>query len=189
MSIRRFIQRLFSIGSERDPDSKEQRYDDVKIVSAVDGTVIKGHDAVKAYFEREKQLQEAYGSSIAFQVYRMNLKANTIKELQGEMLAEIKVDGEFVSGNDTVAVVKTKVRSLLEKEDRSSRERETQPDINIEQEDHITLFFNNRPMQDDTLFYADNFIMLPAWVQVSLHSCEFGKVLEIVAKLRNHGQG
>ncbi|UCC99266.1 MAG: hypothetical protein JSW66_05135 [Phycisphaerales bacterium] len=74
MSIRRFIQRLFSIGSERHPDRKERRYDDVQIVSAVDGTVIKGHDSAKAYFEREKQLYEAYGSTIIFQVYRMNLR-------------------------------------------------------------------------------------------------------------------
>ncbi len=189
MSIRRLIQRIFSIGSRRHPDSKEQRYDKVQIVNAVDGTVIKGHDAVKAHFEREKQMHEEHGSSIIFQVYRLNLRANTIKELQGERLAEIKVDGEFVSGNDTVAAVKIKVRPLLEKEAQTSRERESRPDLYIEQADHITLFFNGRPMQDDTLFYADNFIMLPAWVQVFLHSCEFDKVVELAAKLRNHGQG
>ena len=158
-------------------------------MNATDGTVIKGHDAVKAHFERERQMYEEYGSSIIFQVYRMNLRANTIKELQGEMLAEIKVDGEFASGNDTVAAVKAKVRPLLEKEARLSRERGAGPDLHIEQADHITLFFNGRPMQDDMLFYAGHFIMLPAWVQVFLHGCEFGEVVELIAKLRNHGQG
>jgi hypothetical protein len=189
MSLRRLIHQLFSIGSGRHPDSKEKRYDDVQIVNPTDGTVIKGHDAVKAHFEREKQMYETHGSSIILQVYRMNLRANTVKELQGEKLAEIKVDGGFVSVSDTVAAVKTKVRPLLEKEARLSRERGAQPDFHIEQADHITLFFDGRPMRDDTLFYADNFIMLPAWVQVFLHGCEYGKVAELAAKLRNHGRG
>ena len=70
-----------------------------------------------------------------------------------------------------------------------ARERGSQPGLNIEQADHITLVFNGRPMQNDTLFYADNFIMLPAWVQVFLHDCEFGKVVELATKLRNHGRG
>ena len=120
MSIRRLFQKLFSIGPRRHPDSKEQRYDDVQIVNVADGTVIEGHDAVKAHLEREKRMHEAYGSSIIFQVYRMNLRAKTVKELQGEKVAEVKVDGGFVSGSDTVAAVKTKVRPLLEKEARLS---------------------------------------------------------------------
>jgi hypothetical protein len=188
MSLRRFIHRIFSIGPRRHADSEEKRYDDVQIVNPVDDTVIKGHDAVKAYFERERQLHRDHGSSIIFQMYRMNLKANTVKELQGEKLAEIKVDGEFVSEDETVAVVKTKLRTL-EKEARLSCERGAQPDFYIEQADHITFFFNGRPMQDDTLFYADNFIMLPAWVPVLLHGCEFKEVAELAARLRNHEPG
>jgi hypothetical protein len=188
MSIRRFIQQLFSTGSRRDPGNKEQRYNNVEIVNAADGTVIRGHDAIKAHFEREKQMHEEYGSSIFFQVYRMNSRANTIKELQGEMLAEIKVDGGFVSGNDTVAEVKTKVRPLLQREAQTSQERGSQSSLHIEPEDHIAFFFNGRPMHNDKLFYADHFIMLPAWVQVLLHDREFDEVVELISKLSNRDQ-
>ena len=183
MWLRRFIEKLFSVDSGSGPDRYKQRYDDIKVVKIEDGTVIEGHDAVKAHFEREKQLNEAHGSSIIFQVYRMNLSANTLKELQGEMLAEIKVDGGFVSGKATVAAVKKKVRLLLEREVRLSREKGTQPGFHIEAKDRITLFFSGRPMQDVKLFYADHFMLLPVWVQVFLHDCEFGKVAELVAKL------
>ena len=189
MSLRRFIGQLFTTGFGRRHPEEEQRYDNVEIKNVADGTIIKGHDAVKAYFEREREMSEAYGSSIFFQVYRINLQVDTIEELQGEKLAEIKVDGEFVSGNDTVAAVKRKVRPLLEEKVQPWRESESRPDFYIEPGDRITLFFNGHPMQDDKLFYADHFIMLPAWVQVLLHSCEFGEVAERAAELRNAGQG
>ncbi len=188
MSLRRFIGRLFSTGLERRHQKKEQRYDNVEITNVVDGTTITGHDAVKAYFEREKKLYEAHGSSIIFQVYRINLQADTIEKLQGERLAEIKVDSKFVSGNDTVAAVKGKVRSLLERKTWSRREEGAQFDVTIEEADRITLYFDGRPMQDDTAFYADNFIMLPAWVQVLLHRCEFEEVAQLIAKLRDNSQ-
>src|SRR5512146_1316167 len=116
MSLRRFIGKLFSNGSEHRPQEDEQRYDNVRIVSAVDGTTIQGHDAVKAHFAQEKELYQAHGSSITFQVYRINLQANTLEELQGQRLAESKVNGGFVSGDDTVAAVKVKVRSQLERQ-------------------------------------------------------------------------
>lgn len=188
MSLRRFIGKLFSNGSEHRPQEDERRYDNVRIVSAVDGTTIQGHDAVKAHFAQEKELYEAYGSSIIFQVYRLNLQANTLEELQGQRLAEIKVNGEFVSGDDTVAAVKAKVRSQLERQVRLQREEGTPSDVAIEESDQITLFFSGHPMQDDTAFYADNFIMLPAWVQVLLHRCEFEEVAQLVDRLKNNRQ-
>ncbi len=189
MSLRRFIGQLFSTGFGHRHQQKEQPYDNVEITNIADGTTIQGHDAVKAYFEREKKMYEAYGSSIFFQVYRINMQADTIKELQGEKLAEIKVDGDFVSGNDTVAAVKSRVRPLLEKTIQASREEETPPEFRIKPEDRITLFFNGRPMLEDKLFYADHFMMLPAWVQVFLHSCEFDKVAERAAEIGNADRG
>jgi hypothetical protein len=186
MSLRRFIGQLFSTGPRRRPHEKERRYDNVQITSVVDGTTIHGHDAVKAYFEREKELYEAHGSSIIFQVYWINLQANTLEELQGEKLAEIKVNGEFISGDDTVASVKVKVRSLLERQVQLWREAGTPSDVAIEKSDHITLYVSGHPLQDDTAFYADNFIMLPAWVQVLLHRCESEEVVQLIDRLRDN---
>ena len=128
---------------------------------------------------------EEHGSSIIFQVFRLNLQASSLEEFQSEQLAEIKVDGEFVAGSDTVAAVKGKLRPILEEKARAWQAQGEQPDLQIEQEDHITLFFNGHPMQDDRLFYADHFMLLPAWVQVHLHSCEFEQVAKRAAELRN----
>ena len=189
MSLRRFIDQLFTTGFGRRHQEKEQRYDNVEIRNVVDGTIIKGHDAVKAHFEQEKAMYEAYGSSIFFQVYRINLQADTIEGFQSEMLAEIKVEGEFVSGKDTVAAVKDKVRLMLEEKGQVRHANGAQPGFHIEPEDRITLFFNGYPMQDNKLFYADHFILLPAWAQVFLHSCEFREVAERAAELRNASQG
>jgi hypothetical protein len=188
MSLRRFVGKLFSNGSEHRPQEDEQRYDNVRIVSAVDGTNIQGHDAVKAHFAQEKELYEAYGSSIIFQVYRLNLQANTLEELQGPKLAEIKVDGEFVSRTDTVAAVKLKVRSLLERQVQLRHEEGPSNGVAIEESDHITFYFSGHPMQENAAFYADNFIMLPAWVQVLLHHCEFEEVAHLIDQLRNNRQ-
>jgi hypothetical protein len=189
MSLWRFIGRLFSTGSRHRPQEKEPRYDNVQIKNVADGTTIQGHDAVKAYFEREKEMYETYGSSIIFQVYRVDLQASTIKDLQGQKLAQITVDGGFVSGNDTVAAVKEKVRALLEEKAQLQRQTEAQFDLTIEDTDRMTLYFNGRPMQDDTAFYADNFVLLPAWVQVLLHRCEFEEVARLAAKLKDGSQG
>lgn len=188
MSLGRTIRRLFSRGSGEQAEGKEQRYDTVQIVSAVDGSVIKGYDAVKAHFEQEQQLFEEHGSSIMFQVFRMDLNADTIQKLQGEMLAEIKVGGDFVSGKETVSEIRAKVRHLLEKEAGLARERGTRSDLELEQGDEITLVFNGRPMRDDKLFYADHYVLLPAWVQVFVHDCEFEKLAELVAKLGHQGR-
>jgi hypothetical protein len=109
MTLKHLLRRL-SGAQRRSDDDEEQRYDNVEVISMADGTVIKGHDVVKAHFEREQEIA-----------------------------------------------------------------------------DRITLFFNGRPMQDDRLFYADHFMLLPAWVQVHLHGCEFEEVMELAAKLRKPG--
>jgi len=94
------------------PQKEQRRYDNVQITNIVDGTISEGHDAVKMQIEREQKLLAEYGASIIFQAYRLNTKAGTLKELQGQKLAEIKVDGNLVSATDTVAAVKGKVRSF-----------------------------------------------------------------------------
>lgn len=185
MSLSGFIRRLFSPGSGHRPQETEPRYDKVKITNVADGTTLEGHDAVKAYFDREKELHDAYGSSIIFQVYRINLQADSLQELQGKQLAEIKVDGAFVSGGDTVAAVKSKVRPLVEERARSACEEGAPTNFSIDPGDRITLIFNGHPMADDKLFYADHFMLLPAWVQVFLHGCEFAKVAERATVLSN----
>lgn len=165
----------------------EMRYDNVQIINAVNGSTIEGHDAVKDYFEQEKELLDTYGPSIIFQVYRINMQAGTMEELQGKRLAEIKVDGNFVSGNDTVSEVKEKVRALLERGNES--EEGAGFNVTIENSEQITFYFGGRPMRDETLFYADNFVMLPAWVQVLLHNGTSVDLSQLITKLGDKGQG
>lgn len=166
-------------GRQRKAQRRESkpRYDNVQVTNLADGTTIKGHSAVKAYFEKEKELLDKHSSSIIFQAYRINLGAKTIEDLRGEKLTEIKVAGGFVSGTDTVVEVKKKMRLLL---DGTSQSRQ----LNIGEADRATLFFNGRLMRDNKMFYADHFIMLPAWVQVYLHECEFEEVAELERRLR-----
>ncbi len=155
---------------------EERRYNGVQIINIVDGTIIEGHDDVKTRFEREQKLLAEYGTSIIFQVYRLDLQANTLKDLLGKKLAEIRVDGNFVSETDTVEVVKDKVRSLL-KEEAPITMTDTQAD-------RLTLYFNGYPLQDDKEFYAENYIMLPAWVQILLHRCEPAEAVQLINQLR-----
>lgn len=129
-------------------------------------------------------MHDEHGFSIIFQVYRINLQAKTLEDLQGEKLAEIKVDSGFVSGGDTVAAVKKKVRPLLEGKSGSGPEAGAQPGLTIEEAERITLFFSGRPMRDEKLFYADHFLLLPAWVQVFLHGGDFEEVTALADKLR-----
>jgi hypothetical protein len=149
--------------------SDKKRYDNVKITNIDDGTTIQGHDAVEAYFERERELLEAHGSSITFQVFRANPKAKTLEELQGKQLAEFRIDGCAVSGTDTVGMVKQAVLPSLQG--------------SVKESDRITFFFSRRPMPDDALFYADHFMLLPAWVQIVLHDCEFAELDEAIRRL------
>ncbi len=174
--------RMQPVQGSADPDDR------VRIVNLVDGTTIEGRDAVKAHFDKEKKLLDEHGSTIIFEVYRINLGAKTIAELQSKSLAEIKVGGDFVSGTDTVAAVKEKLRPLLEGTSRSGREAQARPDLNIQETDRISFSFSGRRMEDEKKFYADHFMMLPAWVQVLLHDCEHEELLELADKLRHAGR-
>ena len=156
---------------------EEQRYDNVQIINIVDGTIIEGHDAVKMQFERERKMLAEHGASIIFQVYRLDLQADTLKEFQGKKLAEIKVDGNFVSEVDTVVAVKDKVRSLLKEKALVA--------LTVERADHLTFYLNGHPMKDNTAFYTENPIMLPVWIQVLLHHCESEEAVQLINKLRN----
>ena len=173
MSLWHFIRRLFT--------KQEQSYDNVQIINVADGTTIQGQAAVKNHFEREKEMLETYGPSIIFQVYRINPQARTLAELQGGLLAEIKVKGDFVSSNDTVSAVIEKVHALLDRG--TQNEGRAQFGVTIEESEQITLFFNGRPMQGDTLFYAGNFILLPAWVQVLLHNGTSDDLVQRITEL------
>lgn len=164
--------------------NEEGRYDNVQITNIVEGTTIEGHDAVKKHFEREQKMLTEHGASIFFQVYRLNLQADTLEELQGKKLAEIKEDGSFVSGTDTVAVVKDKVRSLLKEQAGMRNNGQPPVTLAIEAADRLTLYLGARPLQDDTAFYDDNHIMLPVWIQVLLHRCESEEAVQLINKLQ-----
>ena len=166
------------------PQKKGRRFDNLRIMNIVEGKMIEGHDAVKMQVEREQKMLAEYGTSIIFQVYRLNLQADTLEKLQGKKLAEIKVDGNFVSGTDTVALVKDKVRSLLKEKAGIRDNGQTPVALTIEAVDRLTLYFNGRPLSDDTVFYADNYIMLPAWIQVLLHRCESEEAVRLINKLQ-----
>ncbi len=163
---------------------EEQRFDNVQITNIVENTIIEGHDAVKMQLEREQKLLTEYGTSIIFQVYRLDLQADTLEKLQGKKLAEIKVDCDFVSEVDTVAVVTDKVRSLLKKKAPIRITDQSPVALTIEKVDNLTLYFNGHPLQDDTVFYTDNPIMLPAWIQILLHHCESEKAIQLINKLQ-----
>lgn len=152
-----------------------QRFKNVKVVNLVDGGTIEGHDAVEAHFEKEQKLLDEHGETITFQVYRPNLAATTAAELQGERVAELKVDAGFVAGGDSVAVVKKKLGDAL---------RPSRPDLNLADVARITFFFGGRRMQDEKLFFADHFMMVPAWVQVVLHDCEVEELVAIIERVR-----
>ena len=162
---------------------EEQQFDNVQISNIVEDTVIEGHDAVKMQLEREQQMLAEHGASIIFQVYRLYLQAYTLEKLQGTMLAEIKVDSDFVSEADTVATVKDKVRSLLNEESLIRTTGQVPDSLTIDEADRITLYFDGHPMQDDTTFYADNYIMLPAWIQILLHHCDSEEAVQLINKL------
>ncbi len=163
----------------------KRQYDNIRITNMADGTMIEGHDAVKDYFQKEEQLLNEHGSSITFQVYRINLGAENPTDLQGPRLTEIKVDGGFVSGEDTVAAVKMKIRPLIDNAILTDVELEEQSDRKIRETDQVTFFFDRHPMQDVNLFYADHFMMLPSWVQVCFHDCKSEEFTTILDRFRN----
>lgn len=166
------------------PKNEEPRYDNVQIKKIADGTTIEGHDAVKKYVQDEQKMMAEHGASIIFQVYRLNLQASSLEELQGEKLVEIKVDSSFVSKTDTVAAVKNKLRSLLN-ESAETMDREQAPDaLAVNDDDRITLYLSGRPLQDQTAFYDDNYILLPVWIQVLLHRCESEEAVQLINNLQ-----
>jgi len=106
--------------------------------------------------------------SLTFQVYRINLQGATVAELQGPRLEEFVRKGSFVSGEDTVDQVKQKLRQVMQTQ--------------IQDGENIAIWFGGRSMQEDSLFYADNFICLPAWFQVLIHA---GTVEALQDHIRN----
>jgi hypothetical protein len=158
---------------------KPERFDNVTITSVVDGTTIQGHEAVQAHFEKEQKLLDEHGSTITFQLYRPNLAATTAAELQGERVAEVKVDAAFVTGTDSVIAVKQKLSHVLGP---------SRPDLNLADPARVTFYFGGRPMRDQALFFADHFMLVPAWVQVVLHDCGFEELNAVVERLRVAGR-
>lgn len=183
MSVKRILDRLFSSGTGRQSEKDQERFANVKAISMADGTVIEGSEAVQAHFEREQALEDKFGMNIYFQVYRLNLQADSIEELQGEKLDEVVVDGDFVTGTDTVAAVIARLRPLLEERTQHRLPAEVPPGLKMTDGDHISFVFNGHPMRENRLFYAEHFMMLPAWVQVFLHDCEFAAVAERAREL------
>ncbi|MEP6864682.1 MAG: hypothetical protein ABJE66_28940 [Deltaproteobacteria bacterium] len=146
-----------------------KRYDNVRITNAVDGSVIEGHDAVEAHFERERKLAEEHGSTLTFQLYRANLAGTTRADVQGPRLAELRIAGGEVSGTDTVAGVKQRILPTLLGEHAGAT--------------HITFVFGGRVMRDEALFYADHFMLLPCWVQVLLSEVPFVDFIAAIQRL------
>lgn len=114
-------------------------------------------------------------TDITFQLYRLDLGASTIAELQGERLAELVLDGSTVSGEDTVATVKQRILPSFQ--------------AHVNATDRVTLYFTGRRMQDDALFFADHFMLLPAWVQVLLHDGAPEDVEAAVRRLKKQQNG
>jgi hypothetical protein len=108
--------------------------------------------------------------TITFQLFRANLRATTVAELQGDQLGELVVDSTAIGGMDTVAMVKATVLPRLV--------------TTLESDARVTLVFDKRAMRDDSLFYADHFMMLPAWVQVVIHEGSFDDVVAAADRLR-----
>jgi hypothetical protein len=147
---------------------------DIRIINIADGSVIKGRDAVQAHFEQERVLTRRHGNNLYFEVFRADPSADSLDGLMGERLAEIKLPGRFVNGTHSVAAVCGKLRPLLMRE----------PAIRLLPAEQLTLYFNGRRMDADRLFYAEHFIVLPAWVQVYLHTGDFQRVIERADRLR-----
>ncbi len=150
---------------------KKPQYDNVRVVNLHDGTTVEGHEGVEAYFEQEKALVDEHGATITFQLFRLDLQATTFDEFQSGKLAEHRVDGDWISGEDTVAMVKDKIRPLVSGKAKAG--------------ERITFYFANKPMDDDALFYADHFMMLPVWVQVLLHDGTAEDIEAAIHRLRS----
>lgn len=107
--------------------------------------------------------------SITFQLYRANLDATTVKEMEGTRLAELELSSGEVSGTDTVADVKRIVLPRLAQ--------------HLRADDSVTLVVSRNEMADDSLFYADNYLLLPAWIQIVLHPGTWADVQAAFARV------
>lgn len=163
-----------TMAEENNKEGDNQLYSNLTIVNVVDGTTIQGHDAVKAYFEREEALAREYGTGITFECFHVDMNAETLENFM-ERFAEIKVEGNFVGGMDTVASVIEKVKGLLVEKGL----------VKGIEGYNMTLFFNSRHMEEHKLFYAEHFMMLPVWVQVCIHSEKQKEFLERFDELVN----
>jgi len=124
------------------------------------------HESIKGYFDNEAELRKKFGDGIiTVEVSRANLEATSIKDLQGEMLTEILYPAGVISGDDSVSIFERLVRIRL------AELAPDQPALHLSDQDEVTFFLSGRPMNPDSLFYADNFILLPVWVQCGLHAC------------------
>ena len=102
----------------------------------------------------------ANDDSLTFQLYRFDAES-----AQAPKVAEISVPAGFVAGHETVSQVAQKLRERLSVEP-------SEPGSQLREDDEISLFFSGRPMAPERRFYADHFILLPAWIQVVAHRPE-----------------
>ena len=112
-----------------------------------------------------------------FQIYRMDMEADNLKDFQGPRLLEIKLAPHHITGEEKVATTKEKLREIL-----IWQSKKPENDFRLEEDNQITFFFNYCPMRDDRLFYVDHMMLLPVWVQVLLHKCG---TLELLQKLNS----
>ncbi len=166
---------------------EEKKYENVRIVNAVTGETIEDADGVRSYFAREEQLSRDHGTSLYFQFFRVNLGATTMEELQGPRLAELKLPSDFVGGGERVAAVRARLRRRLGGGLRARLRRvikgASDPAVSLGPRERITIFFAGRPMRDDRMFYADHYVMLPAWFQVLIHTGSTRDVLSSIQAL------
>src|SRR5262245_12909814 len=113
---------------------KKKQYDGVRVINMGDGSMIEGHEAVAAHFEKEQALLDENGATITFQLFRLDLNAASFDDFQSDKLAEFRVEGNWASGDDTVAMVKDRLRPMLGDKATAA--------------DRITLYFNHRLMED-----------------------------------------
>lgn len=114
-------------------------------------------------------------TAFIFQVYRANLKANSLEEFQGERLIEWSEGPDFISQEDTIALVKDRLQDVLQW---------NIPDINFNKKENITLILGGRPLKEDSFFYANHFILLPTWIQILIHQCSSSEFIELLELLR-----
>ena len=107
--------------------------------------------------------------SLTFQVFRFDAASS-----QAPKIAEVAVPAGFVTGGETVAQVERKLRPRVSLELANA---EARPGSELREDDQLSLFFSGRPMAPERLFYADHFILLPAWVQVVVHRPEEAEAL------------